>query len=204
MKGKSITYNEEEASFLRIYCHLPRKELTAKFNEKFNRSLTVGNIAGKCKREKWLRPKETWRFKKGNIPFNKGTKGVSKPNKTSFKKGNKPATTLPVGSIRYCSKDNIYLIKVSEPDRWVSRAEYVWCKQHNSNIPKGCVVWHKNGDPTDDRIENLAIKTRLEVLLLNRLKHRKTPDELKGYIVLIAQIKAKAISLMKHNTEPLI
>lgn len=29
-------------------------------------------------------------FKKGNVPKNKGTKGISKPNKTSFRKGNIP------------------------------------------------------------------------------------------------------------------
>ena len=43
---------------------------------------------------------EKGQFKKGVVPFNKGTKGVMKPNKTSFKKGRKaPPNAFKKGQV---------------------------------------------------------------------------------------------------------
>lgn len=192
-KGKTIEYSELEQQFLIENHTLPRKELTELFNKQFNRNLTENHIKRKCLRMGY-RTGRTGCFAKGHIPFNKGTKGVSQSNITSFKKGHTPANHRPVGSLRYNKRDNSFLVKIAEPNKWEYRAKVVWM-QHHKAIPEGYSVWHINGDSTDDRIENLALRSKLEILQLNQLNHKQQPTELKEAVDLIARIKAKKIVL---------
>jgi len=105
--------------------------------------------------------KPTNAFQNGHIPFNKGTKGLMKPNKTSFKKGRANENKLPIGSIRvhlHRGKRRNW-IKIAEPNIWKPYAIYLWEKE-NGKIPNGMLVHHINHDMLDDRIENLKLLTR--------------------------------------------
>ena len=118
------------------------------------------------------------RFKKGQIVWNKGTKGVCKANKTSFKKGNVTYNTLPVNSIilkkHWKEKQQRKFIKISEPNKWKSYSHYIW-EKHFGEIPEGYIIHHKDKNALNDNIENLALMSRAEHLA----EHRKEHDEVK-------------------------
>jgi len=101
-------------------------------------------------------------FKVGSIPWNKGTKGIMKPNSGSFKKGQKSNNKMPIGTIvERNGKNNIIrkFIKISEPNKWIENAKFVWIK-NNGLIPKGFLIHHIDENPLNDNIDNLAILTR--------------------------------------------
>lgn len=104
------------------------------------------------------------RYCKGNIPENKGTKGVLKANKTSFKKGVIPENTKPVGtiSVRHHkrSKINYKVIKVAD-HKWEPLNRYIW-KLHNGDIPASHIVAFKDGDSLNCDIDNLFLLSRAD------------------------------------------
>lgn len=93
------------------------------------------------------------RFKKGMTPWNKGMKGLDIGGKaTRFKKGQKPHTTLPLGSYRI-TKDGTLQRKISEASgsnsrRWRGVHELVWVAANGPVPPKHIVVF-KPGMRTD-------------------------------------------------------
>ena len=94
--------------------------------------------------------KNNGRFIKGSVPWNKGTKGLTKPNSTSFKKGNKTKNYRPVGAIslrkRYKrQKQDYYYIKVGEPNIWKPYHRYLW-EQKYGPIPAGLLLIFKDGN----------------------------------------------------------
>jgi hypothetical protein len=113
------------------------------------------------------------RYKKGNIPSNKGKNQPSHANtiKTQFKKGNKPHNYQPVGSTRI----NIYgymEVKVSDPRKWefVHRLEY---EKYYGPIPEEYVVILKDGDKLNITKDNLQAIPREEAI---KITHKS-----KGY-----------------------
>jgi hypothetical protein len=112
------------------------------------------------------------RFELGHEPWNKGTKGECKSNSGSFRKGQRPKTWLPVGTItvRIEKKRNRrHWIKIAEPNKWLEFAKWVWI-QNYGKIPKGFVVYHINRNTLNDNIENLKLITRKELLFKNDKK----------------------------------
>jgi hypothetical protein len=47
--------------------------------------------------------------------------------------------------------------------RWRPLARWRWEQAHGA-IPAGQIVAHKNGDSTDDQVENLYLTTRVELI----------------------------------------
>ena len=92
---------------------------------------------------------EKTRFKKGQIPHNKGKKGIMKANKASFRKGHHPVNSVPVGTIaqtrRVAKKCKpIYLkIKIAEPNKWELLHRWIWI-QNFGEIPEGYMIKFKN------------------------------------------------------------
>lgn len=101
-------------------------------------------------------------FKKGDEPWNKGKKGIHLSPATEFKKGQQPATYLPVGSqtIRTDKggKQRRW-IKTEDPNIWMEYAKWVWINA-NGPIPKGLIVHHLDEDTLNDDISNLCLLTR--------------------------------------------
>jgi hypothetical protein len=105
------------------------------------------------------------RFKKGIIPVNKGTKGLMKPNNTSYTKGNLPHNTKPIGSIRL-NKDGYYDVKYCN-HKWRSLHSDMWIK-HYGELQKNEVVIFKEGvDKHNFTINDLKIVSRKELMKMN-------------------------------------
>lgn len=136
-------------------------------------------------------------FEKGNIPANKGTKGLTGANSGSFKKGNIPPNIKTIGTERICSKDGYILIKVAEhdpytgfPTRYRQKHVYIW-EQANGPVPKGMVVAFIDGDKTHCKLENLMLISRAELLALNQHGYKDMPDKLKPSVLAMSKLQVK-------------
>ena len=86
-KRKQHKWTDEEKEYLALIVKgSTYKEITEKMNDKFEYDFSEGQIKGAMARYK-LATGTGGYFKKGSTPWNKGTKGLTKANKTSFKKG---------------------------------------------------------------------------------------------------------------------
>lgn len=108
------------------------------------------------------------RIKPGNVPWHKGTKGLSSGGKsTQFKLGNKPVTSLPIGTERWKAnrgRENLqpYLMrKVAEPNVWKPVHYIVW-EAANGPVPDGYVLRFKDKDHRNITTDNLECLTRAE------------------------------------------
>lgn len=115
-------------------------------------------------------------FKKGHQPKNKGTKGISKPNKTSFKKGNIPDNIREVGSERI-TKDGYIEIKVAEPNVWKLKHRVVY-EKYFGKIPKGKMVVFLDRNKQNLSIDNLECITKHENLIMNSRGYYSTNPEI--------------------------
>lgn len=164
-------------------------ELTDLVNKKLNTNYTVAQIA--C-------DKKRYKIRSGAGPRNGGTNATSfkKGNKycshkngeaTRFKKGEKPLTYKPVGSEYLDKSKGLLMIKVAEPNKWITKNKFVW-EKHNGPVPKGYVVITLDGDKTNCAIDNLAIVTRGQLTTLTRKGLRFDNPELTKTGILIAAV----------------
>jgi len=208
MIGQRIKYSTIEQEFLQANEKTPRRELTKLFNAKFIRNLSYTNINAKCKRM-GLRTGRTGQFEKGRLPFNKGTKGLMKWNKTSFKKGSVPHNAKPIGYER-TTVDGYVQVLINEtnphtgyPNRFVLKHRHIW-EQANGKIPKGCILIFKDGNSLNVELDNLEMITRSEHVLLNKAGHKQAPDELKPTIRAIAKLQSTAFKkISRHKKSPI-
>lgn len=100
-----------------------------------------------------------FRFKKGQVPPNKGIKGINYPGMvaTQFKAGTKPPNHKPVGSTRIDSKDGYILIKMDEGMfKWKLLHRVIWERMHGP-IPSGSMVTFVDGNKLNISIVNLTM-----------------------------------------------
>lgn len=188
---------EEEKEYLKsIVCGRSRNEILNLMNKKFEYQFTLNQIKGAMKRYN-LKTGLTGQFQKGHIPVNKGTKGVMKPNKTSFKKGKTPINHRSVGSERV-SVDGYVEIKVAEPNKWRLKHQVVWESQ-NGKIPEDSVVIFTDGDKSNLHIDNLTLITRKQLLILNKNKLIKEDSELTKVGINIANVISKINEVKKRR-----
>jgi len=95
---------------------------------------------------------------KGRTPWNKGNKGVMKPNKTSFKRGSEHPDWK--GGTR--SWLQLEAKRALEKHYGIS-----WNKMYK---PNDAVIHHISGDNKDNRFENLCIISRSEHAQLHNLQ----------------------------------
>ena len=161
------------------------REKTSKFcgkscSSKYNYEEKLGNVDQSYKYGNKFREgkKPINAFKKGHNPWNKGTKGVVKANKTSFKKGYESKNKLPLLTIKKRKENDKYrnFIKIAEPNVWVYYSKYLWEKENKIKVPKGYVVHHKNFNRLDDRIENLILVSRAEHLSIHNKNKKQEED----------------------------
>lgn len=173
---KWIPYSDTELAFLRNHETTPRRELTGLFNCKFNRDISIINITSKCK-QMGLKTGRNSCFKKGNVPANKGTKGISgiHPNcrKTQFKKGQAPPNVHGLGHERADKAGYIWLCidevnpHTGRPRRYVMKQRHIW-QQANGLIPKGSVIKFIDGDRANCSLGNLRLITQAQNAILNK------------------------------------
>lgn len=116
-------------------------------------------------------------FKRGNIPWNKGKKGIHLSPKSEFKKGRESNRKLPLGTVTIRQRKNRNeparaWIKVADPNVWELRAVYIW-KKKNGEIPKGHTIHHIDRNPLNDAIENLQMLSRAAHLAEHRGEHKR-------------------------------
>lgn len=189
--SKVIKWTEEEKEYLReITPGRHYKEILDLMNERFDRPFRMEQIKGAIARYK-LNTGFTGRFEKGNIPFNKGKKGIYPKGceKTWFKKGQTPINHKPVGSERI-DRDGYILIKVAEPSVWKLKHRVIWEKA-NGPIPKNYTVIFLDGDKSNTDINNLALVSRSELLIVNQKKLIKSDTELSKVGINIAKVQSK-------------
>lgn len=190
-KGKLM--NDDQIEYLReIAKNRKVKEITRIFNEKYMTNLTQSQIRNIKKRYK-ITSGVDCKFKKGNIPLNKGNKQEGKRSNSCYKKGNIPHNTKQVGEFKL-TKGNILAIKIAQPNKWQSYHSYLWEQYHGQKLPKDKVVIFVDGDNRNFEKDNLVAITRRELLLMNKLKVKKCKSK-----VLIAKIKAKIIEKRENN-----
>lgn len=195
-KGAAITYTQAQLEFIESNCVLGRKELTEKVNSKFGTSFSVDRIKSLCTRKKWNTGRSGC-FEKGNIPVNKGTKGLTSANKTSFKKGQITWNKKPIGYERICSKDGYLLIKTAEPNIFVLKHRFIWEKV-NGPIPDSHTLAFKNMDRTDCRLENLILMSKAEMARYNQSFHKLATPESNESCLLMAKIKNRKHQIQKQ------
>ena len=189
MKGVYMAYTEVELSWIKKHSQDDRKKMTLMFNRHFKRNLSYGNICSLCKRKGWMTGR-TGRYKKGDKPYNKGLKLDVGPNKTSFKKGHKPANWNPVGHERV-NVDGYIEIKVAEGVRqYRLKHRVIWESEHGE-IPPGIIIRFKDNNRLNCFIDNLESVTKHENLLLNKSDYANQNKELKPSIMAVARIQAK-------------
>lgn len=186
-----MKYLKEHEDFLRKHEATPRKELTELFNDKFKTEVSHKALGQKCIKLGLICP-NNGRFKKGSIPINKGKKGLTKANITSFSPGNRPMQTKKVGSIstRKDKNGNLYMhIKIAEPNKWQMLHVYIYEHKHGK-IPKGHCVIFKDKNTLNTRLDNLMLVTRDELVRLNQ-----------KYAYVDGSLKETALQVIKISKE---
>ena len=182
-------WSDEEKDYLReITPGRHYKEIVELMNSKFEYEFNIGQIKAAIARHK-LNTGFTGHFPKGNIPFNKGTKGLMKANKTSYKKGNIPQNYKPVGTERI-TEDGYTEIKVKDPNVWKLKHRIIY-EEHYGEIPKGYVVMFLDRDKSNFDINNLILISRNQLKTLNQNDLIKDDPELTKSGIILADLLIK-------------
>ena len=116
--------------------------------------------------------KETGRYSKGDIPWNKDKKGIHLSPDSEFKgdgscAGEKSKSWK--GGLQTNDRDGQMIWTGTGSRTRVARFNYA--KVHGE-IPKGFVIYHIDGDKMNDDVTNLEAISRSELMVRNR-KNRK-------------------------------
>jgi hypothetical protein len=188
MKGHK--WQPEQIAWLKANRYeLNNVEIVARFNQTFGLNLITHQLTNACK-SRGFKHKNTG-FTQGNKPWNTGLKGVNGKSSTTFKKGNHPFNTLPVGSERI-TKDGYLEVKVAEPRKWEAKHRLVW-QAVNGPIAKGDLVIFIGDNKLDCSIENLQMVTRGELAVLNRHeKYSKQSPEIRMALINLVRLEQAA------------
>ena len=178
-------YTKEEDQFLIDNVKgITLKELTRRFNDKFNYSLSESNIANRKNKLKISSGIKGGQFQKGQVSWNKGKtwedymsiEGQKNSRKTCFKKGNKPHNHRPVGSERI-TVDGYIEIKVAEPNKWELKARVIYENKYGK-IPVDHKLIYLDGNKQNLELSNLKVISYAEELIMNKNKLRYDKKEL--------------------------
>ena len=192
-------YTDEMIDFLReVAKGKTYKEIVEMFNKKYDLEITAEKIKSLLSRKKICTGTRGCLYKKGCIPWNKGKKGYTRGNRTSFKKGHRPKNWRPVGSERV-DKDGYTLIKIAEPKKWALKHRVIWEEHYKNKVPKRSVIIFADGDRSNLSIENLICVSRNELRVLNKCGLIKNDVELTKTGLNVARIRIKLAELKKEK-----
>ena len=169
------------------------KEIVDLMNKKFDYQFTVDQIKGALNRYK-LKTGLGGHFPKGNIPWNKGKKGICAKGceNTWFKKGEKPPNWVPLGTERI-SKDGYIEVKIQDGklnENWRGKHIVIW-EKYNGSVPAGHAVIFGDRNNRNFAINNLILVSRKQLLILNSNKLIKNDADLTRTGVMIADLQIK-------------
>ena len=186
MRGRWIHYTPEQEKWLRQHSRMVRSQLAIKFNRRFGTDLNTDQIKHKCLRM-GLKTGRSGHFKPGNKPHPAARpKG---PNKTSFKKGNKPANTLPVGHVR--CHEGYWQIKAFDTGH--TKRDFLLChhlvwRLHNGPIPAGHIIIFIDGDSSNIEIENLRCIPRGAHAIINKRGLRNVAPAVRQAAISVGEV----------------
>lgn len=189
-------YSETELNWVKWHAALERQELADKFNERFGANQTAGQLASLRKRKGWLTGRDG-RFKKGHakVPGS----GAKTPNATSFKKGNRPANYVPVGT-EIIDGDGYRRVKVADPNEWEFVHLRVW-EQHNGPIPPGMVIRFLDGNRQNLAPDNLVKVSKAEHIHLNRREYNAAPADVKPALFNLSRLEVKLFEIQRNDEQ---
>jgi hypothetical protein len=138
----------------------------------------------------------------GHTPWNKGRRfpgwAPGRMRETQFKKGERPWTWKPVGTVS-ADTEGFLRIKVREPrdnepsgsgnkDSWPLLHHHVWA-QKNGPVPPGYKIAFMDGNRGNCALENLELMTNAERMRRNSVHN--LPKELQLVIQLAGALKRK-------------
>lgn len=191
---------------LENYKGITTQELTDRFNRNFDVAVKVGMIKA-YKNHRKLRSGVITRFSKGHTPINKGTKGVYNTggNKTSFKIGQMPPNTDPIGTEKVL-KDGYIWVKINDVPKakkninWKQKQKLIW-EEANGPVPDGYFIMFADGNNRNFELDNLVLVTKAEMLYLNRNGLIYNNADITKSAVLIAKMMSKAGNLKRRKNK---
>lgn len=154
-------YTLEQKEFIGSICEgLTVDEILEKFIDRFGVEVTKKSIKGIMYRNNFKNHMQGFetRFKKGQSPWNKDTKGLRLGGKeTQFKKGNMPPSHKHIGSESV--QDGYVWVKIAEPNKWIKKHLLIWTKA-NGPIPEGYVLRFADGNKMNVSLDNLFLTSR--------------------------------------------
>ena len=135
-----------------------------------------------------------YRFKKGQIPPNKGLRrpgwGPGRMKQTQFKKGHVSANRRELGELRL-NADGYVDMKVSERKgarAWKAFHVVLWEDAHGP-VPPGHAVVFKDRDTLNIDLPNLELLSRAQLMVRNSIHN--LPPEIKSTIHVLGQLKRR-------------
>lgn len=173
------------------------KELTKRYNKKFNMKLSESAIANRKNKLNLHSGITGGQFQKGQISWNKGKtwdeympkESQERSRKTTFKKGNIPPNHREIGSERLDS-DGYILVKIQDGKghkNWTLKHRLIW-KSMYGNIPTGYKIMFADGNKRNFDINNLILVSDAEELIMNQNKFVKDNSDLTKVGLNIARI----------------
>lgn len=192
-------YTEEECQFIRNNIKgTSYKKMTEIFNEKFHTDIGIRAMSSKIRGLK-LTNGLNGCFKPNRIPWNKGKRYIpgGRSHETRFVKGHTSLNKKPIGTERI-TKDGYLEVKVSEPDNWELKHRYIW--EHNyGKPPEGAIVAFKDGNRLNVSLDNLALITRKENVIMNHSGTRYKNPKMFETGLLLAKIRLKESERKKQK-----
>ncbi len=191
--GNSKVYPPEIKDFINNhYIGTGHLEMANMVNQFFGTNYTREQMKSYYSRFK-LNSGLTRRFVKGNVPANKGMKGLGGWEPTQFKQGNIPPNRLPIGSERVDSKNGYIYVKIQDGHlnkNWKQKHVLLW-EEQNGPVPKGHALVFGDGNKLNFNLDNLILVTRAQLAVLNKHKLIQKDADLTRTAVVIADLKIK-------------
>jgi len=175
-------YTEEQIQYIAAnIAGRSHKEMAAMFNEHFGTDYPASAIMSASFRNGLKNGRDCrilagelaegkgkeFRFKKGQVSWNKGTKGLAIGGKeTQFSKGNKPWNYKPVGT-ELVNTDGYVVIKIADPNKWKAKHIIIW-EEANGPIPAGHVLIFLDGNQLNVVLDNLLLIPRRKLAVMNK------------------------------------
>ena len=185
----SFRYTPQMVQFLRDnYPKMAINELRILFNGAFKTGKTLTAISS-CLNNNNIIAGRSGCFSKGNVPWNAGTKGLVKPNSSSFVPGyTNSAVSRPIGTERM--QDGYVAVKIGNPSIWVKKHLKNWIEKYGP-VPKAHYVFFKDRDKTNCELDNLVLVSASEMQYLSSMDFKTCPTEYEDTVLIIAKLQAK-------------
>ena len=187
------------------------KDMAVMVNQKFGTNFTQTGMK-QFRQRHGIRSGETGWYQKGHEPGNKGKKleeYITDPDRiadirrrisaTQFKKGERPANELPIGSI-VVNADGYKIrkkqIEGTQWERWELLHRAVW-EEHNGPVPEGMVISFRDSNRLNCDISNLVLMTRTENRVMTRRKLRSQDPELTDAGLAVTRLRLAAAERRK-------